>query len=62
MEFIEPGQLSITLYSVCKILNLNTESPVWMLSSFFLLFSFSYYFSVRHALPRHVTRGFYEIT
>lgn len=23
---MEPGQLSITLYSVCKIQNLNTES------------------------------------
>lgn len=27
MESMEPGQLSITLYSVCKIQNLNTESP-----------------------------------
>lgn len=26
MESMEPGQLSITLYSVCKIQNLNTES------------------------------------
>lgn len=25
MEFMEPGQLSISLYSVCKISNLNTE-------------------------------------
>lgn len=27
MESMEPGQLSITLYSVCKIQILNTESP-----------------------------------
>lgn len=27
MESMEPGQLSITLYSVCKISNLNTETP-----------------------------------
>lgn len=26
MESMEPGQLSITLYSVCKMQNLNTES------------------------------------
>lgn len=26
VESMEPGQLSITLYSVCKIQNLNTES------------------------------------
>lgn len=26
VESMEPGQLSITLYSVCKIQNLNAES------------------------------------
>lgn len=27
MESMDPGQLSVTLYSVCKILSLNTEPP-----------------------------------
>lgn len=37
MESMDPGQLSIALYSVCKITNLNAESPsVWTLDfSFF---------------------------
>lgn len=36
VEFMEPGQLSISLYSVCKISDLNTE-PV---SVGFVLFFF----------------------
>lgn len=39
MESMEPGQLSITLYSVCKIQNLNTEIPLSVDVGFFL-FSF----------------------
>lgn len=30
MESMDPGQLSIALYSVCKITNLNTESHLWV--------------------------------
>lgn len=40
MESMDPGQLSITLYSVCKIQDLNTASPLWMFI-FFPFFSFS---------------------
>jgi len=39
MESMEPGQLSITLYSVCKIQNLNTESPLWMFDFFSTTYS-----------------------
>lgn len=38
VEFMEPGQLSISLYSVCKISDLNTE-PVSV--GFVLFFFFS---------------------
>lgn len=40
VEFMEPGQLSISLYSVCKISDLNTEP----LSVDVELFFFKYYF------------------
>lgn len=35
MESMEPGQLCITLYSVCKIQNLNTDSPTVDVGFFF---------------------------
>lgn len=34
VEFMEPGQLSISLYSVCKISDLNTEPSLWLLGFF----------------------------
>lgn len=37
VESMEPGQLSITLYSVCKIQNLNTESLSVDVGFFFLV-------------------------
>lgn len=40
MESMEPGQLSITLYSVCKIQNTKTQTPpLWMLDFFSTTYS-----------------------
>lgn len=41
MESMDPGQLSITLYSVCKIQDLNTASPLWVFSLIEFTVSFS---------------------
>lgn len=38
VEFMEPGQLSISLYSVCKISDLNTEPISLGVGLFFLFF------------------------
>lgn len=39
MESMEPGQLSITLYSVCKIQKSKHESPLWMFDFFSTTYS-----------------------
>lgn len=39
VEFMEPGQLSISLYSVCKISDLNTEPVSVGFVLFFCFFS-----------------------
>lgn len=41
---MEPGQLSITLYSVCKIQNLKHRLPLCGCWSFFFCFFFSNFF------------------
>lgn len=52
MESMDPGQLSITLYSVCKIQDLNTASPLWVFDFFFTFFFFT--MSVKVSVCRHL--------
>lgn len=58
MESMDPGQLSITLYSVCKIQDLNTASPLWM---FDLFLSFLLSLSPRQSKYLSVVTTYYLI-
>lgn len=58
MESMEPGQLSITLYSVCKIQNLNTESPSVDVGFFSLFFFFCFFSTTYSVLSVRITSVF----